>query len=588
MTGSASFIHPGLIMIIGAFFVPLIPKGTAKKIYLLLLPALAFISVMSMSEGNYWVFNFLGSELVMGRVDKLSLLFANIFTMAAFASLVYGLHVKEDGHHVASLIYPGSAIGAVFAGDYLTLLVFWEFMAFSSVFLILYGKTQKAYDAAYRYVLVHAFSGICLMGGILLHFGDTGSFAFNHVGTLDFGTTLILIGFILNAAVPPLSAWLPDAYPEASVTGAVFLSAFTTKSAVYVLARGFSGTEILIVLGAIMAVYGVVFAVLENNMRRLLAYHIVSQVGFMVCGVGIGTQLAINGATAHAFAHILYKGLLFMGAGAIIYMTGKRNLTDMGGLYKKMPKTFILFMIGAFAIAAVPLTSGFVSKAMTLSAAGESHLKFAWIMLTLASTGTFLSIALKIGYYAFFGKDAGLEAKDPPLNMLIGMAIPAFFCIFIGLYPQYLYGLLPFDIEYHPYTADHVLASLQLLLFTAAAFWGFLKLAAPKKKLTLDTDWFYRLFGRYFLCFAYRVMLAIDEAVSGAYRSVLLKYSNLVSAESFVFDVKIIDGAVNGVASVVIGLGKIIRRLQTGQLQHYALVVLIGIVILLNLLLFVL
>ena len=583
---TSSFIHPGLIMLIGAFFVPVIPKGTAKKVYLLLLPALAFISVLSLSEGTYWATSFLGSEIVMGRVDKLSIIFAYIFTMASFASMLYGLHVKEDGHHVASLIYPGSAIGAVFAGDYLTLLVFWEFMAFSSVFLILYGNTRKAYDAAYRYVLVHAFSGICLMGGILLHVSATGSFAFNHIGDLNFATTLIMIGFILNAAVPPLSAWLPDAYPEASVTGAVFLSAFTTKTAVYVLARGFPGVEILIYLGAIMAVYGVIYAVLENNVRRLLAYHIVSQVGFMVCGIGIGTQLAINGASAHAFAHILYKGLLFMAAGSILYMTGKRKLTEMGGLYKTMPLTFIFFMIGAFSIAAVPFTSGFVSKSLTLSAAGESHMTFAWLMLTLASTGTFLSIALKIGYYAFFGKDRGLEAKDPPLNMTLGMAIPAFFCIFMGLYPQYLYRLLPFEIDYHPYTAEHVVWSAQLLLLTACGFWGFLKLAAPKAKLSLDTDWFYRKGARLFMCFARCVPLAADEILTNAYNTVVLKYTKLVASESWVFDIKIVDGAVNGVASVVIGLGGWLRRLQTGKLQHYAVVVLIGVVVLLNILFF--
>jgi multicomponent Na+:H+ antiporter subunit D len=580
---TSSFIHPGLIMIIGSVLVPVLPRGAVRKGYLLLLPAAAFISVLCMQEGTYGAFSFLSQDIVLGRVDKLSLIFGYIFTLAAFASILYGLHVEESGHHVASLVYPGSAIGAVFAGDYLTLLFFWEFMAFASVFLILYGNTKKSYDAAYRYVLVHVFSGICLMGGIILHYHANGSFAFNHVeGGLNLANSLILVGFIINAAVPPLSAWLPDAYPEASVTGAVFLSAFTTKTAVYVLARGFAGTEILMYLGAVMSVYGVVFAVLENNMRRLLAYHIVSQVGFMVCGVGIGSELAINGASAHAFAHILYKGLLFMGAGAVLYMTGKRKLTEMGGLYKTMPWTFLLFMIGAFAIAAVPLTSGFVSKSMTLSAAGEGHYKFAWLMMTLASTGTFLSIALKIGYYAFFGKDAGLEAKDPPLNMLLGMAIPAFFCIFMGFYPQYLYNMLPFEVDYHPYTADHVVWSGQLLLCTALGFFGFLKVAAPKEKIALDTDWFYRKGGKVFLCFAYNVALAIDEVVSNAYRTVLLTYSKLVAAESFTFDKRIVDGAVNGVAAIVLRLGLVFRRMQTGQLQHYAIIVLIGVVILLN------
>src|SRR5512145_3515878 len=191
------------------------------------------------------------------------------------------------------------------------------------------------------------------------------------------------------------------------------MTAFTTKTAVYALLRGYGGhpNEVIMWLGAAMAVYGVVYAVLENDARRLLAYHIISQVGYMVCGVGLGTEMALNGTTAHAFSHILYKALLFMGAGAVLEVTGRRNLSEMGGLYKTMPATLSLYMIGAFAISAVPLFSGFVSKSMVVSAAGESHLQAIFLLLTLASAGTFLHTGLKLPYYMFFAKDSGIRAQ---------------------------------------------------------------------------------------------------------------------------------------------------------------------------------
>ena len=303
---------------------------------------------------------------------------------------------------------------------------------------------------------------------------------------------LILVAFLLNAAVPPLGAWLPDAYPEATVTGAVFMTAFTTKSSVYVLIRGFAGTELLVWLGAAMAVYGVVYAVLENDARRLLAYHIISQVGYMVCGVGIGTALAINGASAHAFAHILYKALLFMGAGAVLQMTGLRKLSEMGGLYKTMPVTLGLYMIGAFAISAVPLFSGFVSKSMVVSAAGEEHLTAAFLLLTLASAGTFLHTGLKLPYYMFFGKDSGVRAQEPPRNMLVAMGLAAVACVLIGVFPGLLYQHLPNAVVYVPYTLEHVTSTLGMLGFTALGFFLLLKQLDPERTISLDTDWFYR------------------------------------------------------------------------------------------------
>ena len=514
---SPEWVHPGLVLIAGAWLIPLL-KGPAKRVAMILVPAVALIDCFLLQPGTYGVVRFIGQDLTFGRVDRLSLVFAYVFALMALVGMVYALHVKDDAQHVSALTYAGSALGITFAGDFLSLFLFWELAAVSAVFLVWLRRERTAVAAGFRYLLVHVFGGLCLLGGIVLYWSQSGSLAFGdmsaHAGTAAFA--LILVAFLLNAAVPPLGAWLPDAYPEATVTGAVFLTAFTTKSAVYALVRGFAGTELLVWWGAAMAVYGVVYAVLENDARRLLAYHIISQVGYMVCGVGLGTELALNGTTAHAFSHILYKALLFMGAGAVLEVTGRRNLSEMGGLYKTMPVTLGLYMIGAFAISAVPLFSGFVSKSMVVSAAGESHRAAIFLTLTLASAGTFLHTGLKLPYYMFFGRDRGLAAHEPPSNMLVAMGLAAAACIIIGVFPALLYAQLPYHVEYAPYTVRHVLATLGLLSFTALGFFALLAHLDPEPTISLDTDWFYRRGLSTAMAYAFAALVRAENVLADA------------------------------------------------------------------------
>jgi len=479
-----------LIYIIGAVLLPVLPRQL-RSVFCLIVSALAFIILVNLETGASLTFPFLNYELMVCRVDRLSLAFGYVFVIMGFLGGVYGYHVKESLQQVAAMLYVGSSLGVVFAGDLFTLIFFWEIMAISSLFLIWARRTRAARKAGFRYLLVHAFGGSALMAGILLHLQQTGSLLFTH---FDGGAAsyLILLSFALNAAVPPLNGWLPDAYPEGTVTGSVFLSAFTTKVAVYALARGFAGLELLMWSGAIMAVYGVVFAFLANDGRRLLSYHIISQVGYMVCGVGIGTQMAVNGATAHAFAHILYKGLLFMGMGTVLYATGRNRMTELGGLFKKMWPTLIFFMVGAFSISGVPFFSGFVSKSMVIYGAEMEHLGAIVLLLNLASIGTFLSIGLKLPYFTWFSTDRNLKTEPVPKGMYIGMALTSALCIAIGVYPALLYNLLPFEVDYHPYTASHLIESMQLLIFTGLAFWLVMKKLHAEATITLDTDWFYR------------------------------------------------------------------------------------------------
>jgi len=340
---------PAAILILGALLVPFF-KGNARNWYVILLPAVAFYLISQLQVGSSWQVHFFGFDLTFLRVDKLSKVFGYIFTLNAVAAFVYAFYLKDSTQHMAALFYIGSAIGVVFAGDLVSLYFFWEVMAVASTFLILGRKTKKAQAAGMRYILLHIFGGLCLLAGMVIYITQTGSVAFNAMTDRNLGTYLILIGILVNAAAPPLHAWLPDAYPEATVTGGVILSAYTTKTAVYTLVRGFPGWEVLIVVGCMMTLYGIIYALLENDMRRILAYSIINQVGFMVTGVGIGTMMSLNGTVAHAFCHIIYKALLWMSAGSVLYMVGKSKCTDLGGLYKTMPLTLIFGAIGALSI----------------------------------------------------------------------------------------------------------------------------------------------------------------------------------------------------------------------------------------------
>ena len=487
-------IHPAMILIIGALLVPFM-RGRFKSAYMLILPFLAFIALLRMPQGKYWVFDFMSYQLIFARVDNLSMAFGYIFIIITFVGMLFALKVEDDLQHVSALIYAGSSVGVTFAGDLITLYLFWEMLAISATFLILARRTKASRAAALRYVLVHIFGGLCLLAGIVFYILHSGTAEFEYIGLTGIGSYLLFLGIALNAAAPPLHPWLPDAYPEATVTGAVFMCAFTTKSAVYVMARTFPGTELLIWLGAFMAVYPILYAALENDIRRVLSYSLINQVGFMLCGIGIGTALAINGAVSHAFCHILYKGLLFMAAGSVLHMTGKIKCTDLGGLYKTMPLTCLFCIIGVASIAAFPLFSGFVSKSMIVSAAAYGKLAMVWLILQFAAACAFPYADIKVPFFTFFNKDSGIRANDPPFNMLLAMGIAAFLCIAIAVFPGPLYSILPYPVHYVPYTAAHVVGQLQVLLFGGLAFCLLILSGyypSEMRAINLDTDWFYR------------------------------------------------------------------------------------------------
>jgi multicomponent Na+:H+ antiporter subunit D len=453
------------------------------------------LALTGLTEGTLLQWDVAGLVLEPLRVDALSLLFGYLFHIAAFLGVVFSLHVTDRTQHVAALLYAGSALGAVFAGDLLTLFLFWEMLALSSVFLIFARGSGRAYRAGMRYLVIQVLSGVLLLAGALMLYRASGSLVFGHIGLTGFASVLIFIAFGIKCAFPLLHNWLTDAYPEATATGTVFLSAFTTKVAVYALARGFAGTEALVYIGTVMTCFPIFFAVIENDLRRVLAYSMINQIGFMVVGIGLGTALAMNGAVAHAFNDVIFKGLLMMSMGAVLHMTGRINGSDLGGLYKSMPITTTLCIVGAASISAFPLFSGFVSKSMVMVATLEEGHPLVWLALLFASAGVFHHAGIKIPFFAFFAHDAGIRTTEPPLNMLTAMSIAAILCVFIGSYPWLLYDLLPFTVNYAPFDGSHVLAQIQLLVFSAAAF-AWLKVSGlypPELHSTnIDVEWLYR------------------------------------------------------------------------------------------------
>jgi len=507
-------LPPFAIFYIGGL-IAVLTRGHLRSIILVIVPVLGAWNLMGFEPGSHMHTQLLGFDLTLMRVDKLSLLFGCLFHLAAFIGLIFAFHLRDPVQQAASILYAGSALGAVFAGDLITLFIFWELLALTSAFLIWARRTERAYRATVRYLLIQVSSGLILLAGVLIHIQQTGSTTFEYIGLGGTASWLIFIAFGIKCAFPLLHNWLTDAYPESTPTGSVFLSAFTTKVAVYALARAYPGAEPLIYIGATMTAFPIFFAVIENDLRRVLGYSMINQIGFMVCGIGLGTELALNGAVSHAFNDVIFKGLLFMSMGAVLLRAGTMDGSHLGGLYKSMPITTTLCIVGAASISAFPLFSGFVSKSMVMAAAVEEGHPWVWAILLFASAGVFHHAGIKIPFFAFFAHDSGIRCKEAPPNMLIAMVIAAAICIFNGCYPWVLYSMLPFDVDYVPYTASHVLSQLQLLFWSAMAF-TILKLTnlyPPElPSINIDVEWVYRRGGPIAVNWALAVGGRIDRA----------------------------------------------------------------------------
>jgi multicomponent Na+:H+ antiporter subunit D len=523
-------IPAGLILVAAGLLAPLVPVA-ARGALGVVAPLLALAQLVWTGPGYRLEVEAFGTMLTLVRTDVLSLAFGYVFAIAACLNGIYSWHVRRGIEQPAALVYAGAAMAALFAGDLLSLFVFWELSAVASALVIWAGGTPAAYRAGMRYLAVQLGSGMLLAAGAALHYVDKGSLAFDAIGLDSPGGVLLLAAFGIKCAFPLLHNWLQDAYPEASATGTVILSAFTTKIGIYALARGFPGEELLIYVGVTMAVFPIFFAVIENDLRRVLAYSLNNQLGFMVVGIGLGTELGLNGAVAHAFADILFKGLLFMSMGAVLLRVGTVKATELGGLHKSMPWTTVLCIVGAASISAFPLFSGFATKSMIMTSAAQEGYTVVWFLLLFASAGVFHHAGIKIPFFAFFAHDSGKRCEEAPAHMLIAMTLAAALCIGIGVVPAALYSILPMPMSYEPYTASHVLAQLQLLVFSALAFSWLMRsgIYPPElRSVNLDSDWLYRGLGL-------RLAVVFDSAyqsISGAIADRLIRASRMGTAVS--------------------------------------------------------
>ncbi|WP_394348348.1 Na(+)/H(+) antiporter subunit D [Halobellus limi] len=439
--------------------------------------------------GTYLSTTFLGFDAVLFNVDAFSKLMGVIFGFIGAAAVLYSYSSDAGNRQTAfALGYVGTSVGAVFAGDWLTMVFFWELMAVTSTLLV-WDYGGEAVRAGFRYAVYHGLGGSLLMAAVVWHYTEVGSFLFSASDGIVAGipAALAAVGIGVNVGFVGLHTWLPDTYPRPHVAASVFLSVYTTKTGVYGLARAFpEGNLAIAYMGAAMALVGVVYALLQNDMRRLLSYHIQSQVGYMVAGVGVGTALATAGAFAHVFNHILYKALLFMTAGVVIARTDEQSLKYLGGLGRALPVTALAFTVAALSISGFPGFNGFVSKGMITAAAHKEHLDGIFYILLAAGVGTFMSF-IKFGYYAFLKEGKGTwNLRRSVTGQRVAMLGVASLCVALGLYPDALFALLPGSTaDAHPFTLGHLGEGFAL---AALGVVGFAVLKKPLSKIGPGID----------------------------------------------------------------------------------------------------
>ena len=495
----ANCLHPGLIMIAMGLLVMALPERLRRPAYIAA-PLLALACSLQLNESSEMVYR-ISSKLSIDMIsfDRLSLIFMTAFCIVSLIAAIYSAGSNNRFEMGFALMYAGSNMGVVLSGDVLSLIIFWELSAIASCYVVYARRTRKSTRAAFRYILVHGFGGNMLLVGIISYIAKYGMDITNITGAQDFTFWMIFIGVAVNAAVPPLNSWMPDAYPESTIGGTIYLASFTTKSAIYVMIRFFAGTEWLVYIGAFMAIYGILMALLENDLRRLFCYHIISQLGYIVASLAMGPGYGIDGAAAHTFNNIMYKGTLLMCAGAVLYATGRRKISELGGLGRQMPLTAVCFLIASFAISGMPFLNGFASKALVMHAVSEGGYELVSFLLTTASVGTWMSIALKINYFVFFGKPVSgkpfpaEELKPVPVNMKIGMVLGAAACTVTGVMPKLVYNLTPSMTDGHPFTVEHIVEYLVLFAGGTVIFFLFISKMKVHDQLSLDFDWFYRV-----------------------------------------------------------------------------------------------
>ncbi|MDZ7620233.1 MAG: proton-conducting transporter membrane subunit [Patescibacteria group bacterium] len=381
----------------------------------------------------------MGIEHYLPELDPLSRAFLAAFLLAGVAAMMYlrSLH-RNVMVTVMAIGFIASAVGVVVARDFLSFLVAWELSVLLACCLIVHDRRPASFAVAYRYFLIQIAGGVSLFLAICFHYVATGSLELASPSPR--AVPFFLMAFIIKAAVVPLHVWVPMTYPNVPPAIAVILSVYSTKIGVYAFARLLPGTHAIAYAGAFMALFGVVMALRQTTARRLLSYHLVSQVGYMLVGIGLGTELGIAAGVSHMMNHVQYKALLFMATGAVVHRLGTDALNKVAGAGRAMPVTFFGAMVGAAAIAGVPPLNGYVSKTL-LKAATEGHTVLQMALL-LAGVGTALSFT-KFIWRLFLQETPSRQPTTPPpaempMGACLGMILLALACIAQGvLYPRF-------------------------------------------------------------------------------------------------------------------------------------------------------
>jgi len=569
-----SFLHPATLFVILGLMLPFL-RGGFWRFLLLIPPAAAIFLTLHAHPGIYWEVDYVGQALVLGRVDALSLPFIILFAFMSLICTTFSFHVRDKAQHVAALFFMAGAFGSVLAGDYWTLYIFWQGMTVSSSFLIWLNHEHDGSKTGFLYMMLLLLSSVLLLAGILLRERVTGSFIFGPADAdlMWHYDWLILAAFAINAAVIPFHAWMTQGLPKATIPGAVLLSVFGIKTAVYAMARCFVGLDLLIVLGAVMALYGGAYAIFSNNIRRILAYLMVAQVGLMVTGIGMDSKMARDGAIFLGYANTFYIALLFMAMGAIMYATREEQLARLGNLFRKLPFTAALTFLGIFALSAVPFFSGFPGISLIFDEAlklqGPIPGLFLVLLLSLAMVLMVLGGA-RLAYFLFWSEKSGSSGPLRPLhrNMVLGMAMAGAFCLVQGLFPEVINRHLPYPMEGSPFTLFRVVIGF---MFPAAGMLLFMflrPLLRPGTRELPDFERLYTLVGRGVMIVLAKPFSWMDGIWSEIYQTVFLRVFHFLVRLSDFFDRKGIDGAVNRTAFSVMFLSRVSTRLQSGRLQN--------------------
>ncbi len=393
------------------------------------------------------------------------------FTLVGALTLIYGMRVMNPAEKIGSIWGIAAAAGITLANNYITLYLFWELLTLSAALIILANRTDKCTKMAFRFIIIQLAGGLSLLFGIFQHFVATGSLI---IETPAAGLPFFVLGIGVKAVFLPLCIWLPWGYPAASFASSVVLAGLTTKIGVFALASFLPPLDAVALMGGFMAVYGIIMALMQKNLRYLLSFHIISQVGYMVAGMGLGFSLAVDGAFLHMFNNMIYKGLLFMCAGILIYSIGTDHITELTKskgsgekpLWRVFPLATIGALVGSLAISGIPPFNGYVSKYLLKNAFyGTGMVE---TLLTIASVGSVISFA-KYFYFGFL-KARVKDIIKPKLTMQIGVAIASILAIVTGIWPQLIQGLLPYGSSVDVYNLQGIKAALQFGLIGIVIF----------------------------------------------------------------------------------------------------------------------